>query len=182
MLSSLALGLIVASSPAAPARDYGTASSRSLLFGREVDRGDFHFHLSFGVGGGPENEGLFHAAEIGYTLPAGWTLALLHTFVQNKGVLGPERGPDLIGGWMLELKVPVGWPEFELKAAAGLGGLHDQSDGIRAIPGVGVAYGVDFHVPFFAASGLTVGFTALHVVAEGRHYFTSGVGLGWTFF
>ncbi len=158
-----------------------TWNSRSLIFGHPVERDGFHFHVSFGLGGGPENEGVFHAMEIGGTFKNGLTLALLHTFVQNKGVIGPDRGPHLIGGWMPELKIPFFFPEIELKVAAGFGGLHDQTNGIRVVPGFAWAYGVDFHLPIFRGSGPTVGVTLIHAVVS-QHYFTAGVGLGYTFF
>ncbi len=161
---------------------HATWNSKSLIFGHAVERDLFHFHISFGIGGGPDNEGLFHAMEIGGTFDNGVVLALLHTFVQNKDVLGPDRGPDLLGGWMLEVKVPVFAPEFEVKVAGGFGGLHDQSDGgLRVIPGFGVAYGIDFNLPFARSSGLTLGLTLLHVWVP-THYFAASVGLGYTFF
>ena len=152
------------------------------LFGRPVDRSGFHFHVSFGIGGGPNTLGLFHAMEIGGTFNNGWTLALLHTFVQNKGIFGQHGGPDLIGGWMPQLKIPVFFPELVVKFATGFAGLHDQSDGIKVIGGWGAAYGVDFHFPFFATSGATVGLTMMNVVAQGEHFFAAGLGLGYTWF
>src|SRR5439155_20488381 len=96
-----------------PEPHYPFSSNRSLIFGHIVERDYIHFQIVFGLGGGPDNEGLFHAMELGWTLPGGWTIALLHTFVQNKGILGPDRGPfgvhnpDLIGGWMAEVKFPI---------------------------------------------------------------------------
>jgi hypothetical protein len=168
--------------PEEPDPVYPWSSSRSLIFGHVVERSGFHFQAVFGIGGGPDNEGIFHAMEIGGTFKNGITLAMLHTFTQNKGVMGPDRGPDLIGGWMLEVKAPVFFPEFEVKFAAGLGGLHDQSDGIKAIPGFGIAWGVDFHVPFFRNSGLTLGTTGIMAWVNTVLYFTFGVGLGYTFF
>jgi hypothetical protein len=162
---------------------YPFSSSRSLLFGHVVHRDLFHFQLSFGVGGGPDSSGLFHAAEMGWTFGGGWTFGILHTFVQNKGIIGPDSGPDLIGGWMLQVKFPVFFPEFEVKIAMGFGGLHDQSNGIVAIPGVGWSYGLDFHLPFFQHSGATIGLTCTHAFLDrGGQYFTAGLGLGYTFF
>ncbi len=163
--------------------DYPFAKRRSLLFKHPVHRDGFHFQVMFGVGGGvPNTDGLHHAMEVGGTFKNGFTLALLHTFVQNKGFIGKDKGPDLMGGWMVELKFPVGFPEFELKFAIGLGGLHDQSNGLRAIPGVGWAYGIDFHLPFFRRSGATVGLTFVHSFVGLDHYFTASVGAGYTFF
>jgi hypothetical protein len=176
MLSLLVLTL------AAEPGDFATAARRSLLFDRPVERGGFHFQVAFGVGGGTANEGLFHAMEVGGTFDNGMTFALLHTFVQNKGVLGPERGPDLLGGWMLELKVPLFVPDLDLKIAAGLGGLHDQSDGIRLIPGFGWSYGVDLHLILLPSSGLTVGLQVVQVAVESGHHWAAATSLGYTFF
>ncbi len=190
MLLPTLLALTCAAEPTAQATQateadqpvqHATWNSRSLIFGHPVERDGFHFHVSFGLGGGPDNEGLFHAMEIGGTFDNGVVLGLLHTFVQNKDMLGPDRGPDLIGGWMAQVKVPVFAPEFEAKFAAGFGGLHDQSDGIRVVPGFGISYGLDFHLPFFRASGLTLNLTLMHVWVP-THYFSAAAGLGYTFF
>jgi hypothetical protein len=161
---------------------HATWNSRSLIFGHAVERDYLHLQIVFGVGGGPQNEGLFHAMEIGGTFKNGLTIALLHTFTQNKGIIGPERGPDLVGGWMAEVKMPVLFPEFEMKLAMGLGGLHDQSGPtLRAVAGFGLAYGFDFHLPVFRSSGPTVGVTFIHAWVP-VHYFTAGIGVGYTFF
>ncbi len=184
---ALSAAFVLAASPepaltlAEPA-NYATSSRHSLLFGHPVAREGFHFQLAFGLGGGPSNEGLFHAMEIGGSFSNGFTLALLHTFVQNKGVLGPERGPDLLGGWMAQLKIPILYPKFELKVAAGLGGLHDQSDGIKLIGGFGWSYGIDLHLPWQENSGLTLGFSVIQVLMESGHYLAVATGLGYTFF
>jgi hypothetical protein len=157
--------------------------AEATLFGQEVDRSGFHFQLSFGVGGGPDTAGLFHAMEIGGTVTPGVTIALLHTFIQNKGVIGGNQtGPDLIGGWMLEVKFPVYFPELVAKAAIGIGGAHDQSDGIRGIPGPAIAYGLDFHLPLHRDGGLTLGVTGMNVHARGSPHFGIGIGLGYTLF
>ena len=168
---------------AAPPARYPFASKNSLIFKKPIERDGFHFQIMFGIGGGKDTDGVHHAMEIGGTLPGtGVTLALLHTFVQNAGVIGPERGPDLVGGWMAEVKFPIFFPEIELKFALGLGGLHDQSNGIRVIPGVGWAYGVDWQFPFATRSGATIGFTFVHAWIGLDHYFTASVGTGYTFF
>jgi hypothetical protein len=195
--SLLALALLSAEpavppAPAAPKEElaqlekepqYPFSSSRSLIFGHIVHRDFFHFQVSFGVGGGPDTAGLFHAMELGWTFGGGWTFGILHTFVQNKGIIGPDSGPNLIGGWMLQVKFPVFFPEFEVKLALGFGGLHDQSNGIVAIPGVGWSYGLDFHLPFFQHSGATLGLTFTQAFLDrGGQYFTAGLGLGYTFF
>ena len=152
------------------------------IWGRPVERGGFHFQVSFGLGGGPDSLGLFHAMEIGGTFSNGWTLGVLHTFIQNKGILGQHGGPDLYGGWLLQLKVPLGFPDLVGKVALGPGGTHDQSDGIKVHGGFGASYGVDVHFPFFFASGMTFGVSALHVVAQSSHFFGVAFGLGYTWF
>lgn len=186
MLAPL-LALALAADPAPgvepAARQYTTWQSRSLIFKHDVERDVFHFQIMFGIGGGPDSRGLFHAMELGGTFNNGIVLALLHTFVQNKGIVGRDLPgePDLIGGWMLETKVPILFPEFEVKVAAGFAGLHDQPNGIKVIPGAGFAYGFDFHLPFFKSSGMTIGLTMLHAFVP-KHYFTASLGLGYTFF
>lgn len=161
---------------------HSTWNDRSVLFDRPVERDGFHAQLVLGLGGWTNAEGLFHAAELGFTFANGFTLAALQTAVQNKGIIGPERGADLIGGWLLELKVPVFFPELELKVAAGLGCLFDESrPQLHVIPGFGWAYGIDFHVPIFASSGPTIGLTVFHALVP-AHYFTVSLGAGYTFF
>jgi hypothetical protein len=120
-----------------------TWNDRSLLFGTPVERDGLHAQLAVGVAGGLNNEGLFHTLELGFTFRNGLTLCALQTGVQNRGVLGPDRGPDYLGGWLLELKVPVLVPELELKAAAGLGALLDEWKGLHVVTGFGWAYGLD---------------------------------------
>ncbi len=158
-----------------------TWNDRSLLFGTPVERDGLHLQVVVGLGGGLDNEGFFHALEVGKTFENGLTVALLQAGVQNRGVLGPDRGPDFLGGWFAELKVPVLVPELELKVAAGVGGLVDEWRGVHLIPGFGWAYGVDLHVPFIASSGATLGLTFLHALVP-AHVFTVGVGVGYTFF
>lgn len=121
---------------------HATWNDRSLLFGAPIQRDGIHLQLVLGLGAGVRHEGLFHALEVGATLDNGVTLAVLQTAVQNKGVLGPDRGADLIGGWMFEIKVPVFFPELELNLAAGLGAVFDESrPALVVIPGFGWAYG-----------------------------------------
>lgn len=164
----------------AGAKDY---PPEETLFGREVVRKGFHFQVSFGIGGGPDTLGLLHSMEIGGTLGNGLTIALLHTFIQNKGIFrAVEGGPDLIGGWMIEAKYPIVFPEIEAKVAFGLGGIHDQSDGIKAYAGPGFAYGLDFHVPTFKNQGATLTLEGMNVWALGEHHFGVGAALGYTAF
>lgn len=182
MLPMLLAASLVLAAP--PAVEPEVAGPPSLLVD-EVRRGRFHFQILFGIGGGMDTEGLHHAMEVGGTFRrSGVTLALLHTFVQNKGFLDDKGGPDLVGGWLFECKVPLWRPEIVAKLAVGPGGLHDQSDGIRAIWGATLAYGVDLHLPVTRRLGLTLGLTALHtaVPERGRLYSTLSLGLGFTVF
>ncbi len=149
---------------------------------RPVLRDGFHFQVAFGMGGGPDSSGVFHAMEIGGTFPNGWTLALLHTFIQNKGVLAEHGGPDLFGGWMPELKIPLGYDDLVAKVAAGPGGIHIQDDGIDAVLGLAWLYGVDFHIPFFPTSGLSLGLQMLHAHVDGKHHMGLSTSLGYTWF
>lgn len=178
----LAIGLAHAAPKEPPARTlYGDPPVRSAVVD-EVRRGGFHLQIAFGLGGGPDSEGLHHAMELGGTLRNGLTIALLHTFVQNAGILRDKGGPDLIGGWLLETKIPMGRPEVVGKVALGPGGLHDQSDGIRAIVGLGVAWGVDVHLPVTKRFGPTLEVTVFHTWVQEQAYVTGSLGLGFTLF
>lgn len=153
------------------------------LLGRPVKRAGFHFQITFGIGGGPDTLGLSHTMELGGTFGNGVTLGLLHHLIQNKGILGPDRGPDLIGGWMLEVKVPTRAPEFVAKFAIGPGGTHTQGGGkIKANWGIAWAYGLDFHVPVVKRSGPTLSLTGLQTVVEGKHHIGFSAGVGYTVF
>jgi hypothetical protein len=159
-----------------------SSTTQSLLFKTPVVREGVHGQALVGLGGGPNNDGLFASVEIGGTLPNGLTLAALHVLLQNKGVLGPYRGADAIGGSLAELKVPLVFPEVEAKVALGLGVILDESQPLlHVLTGVGIAYGFDLHVPIFASHGPTLGITFLHVLVP-QHYFTACVGAGYTFF
>jgi len=188
VVSAITLAALLSLAPPAVAEPRGVqpgspaALQHQGLFGRPVIRDAFHFQVAFGLGGGPDTAGVFHAMEVGGTFKNGWTLALLHTFIQNKDVFAPNDGPDLIGGWMAELKVPLLWPELVAKVATGLGGTHDQSDGIKAFVGWGAAYGLDLHLPLFARSGLTLVTTGFNILVQGQHHFGAAAGLGYTFF
>ena len=156
--------------------------NQDTIFGRPIDRGGLHFQISFGLGGGPDTVGVFHQMELGWTLDSGTTVGLIHSFIQNEGVFSDIGGPDLIGGWMLEVKVPVICQDLIYKIAVGPGGTHDQSDGIHANWGVSWLYGFDLHYPIFQGSGPTLSLVALHAVAENGHHFGVSLGLGYTFF
>jgi hypothetical protein len=124
--------------------------------------------------------------ELGWTFGAGGrhTLALLHTFIQNKGILGENPlEPDLIGGWMLEYKTPLFFQDLEGKVALGLGGTHEQKpEGISAQPGFGAAYGLDLHFPVWPRFGPTLSVLGMTVTDGERAYFGAGAALGVTLF
>ncbi|MBW2461359.1 MAG: hypothetical protein JRH11_06905 [Deltaproteobacteria bacterium] len=182
-LRGAAVCLLFLSGLIAPGQAQAQAPDAPTLFGRDVEREGFHFNFAFGVGGGaPDIFGLHHTMEIGGTFSNGMTVALFHTFIQNRGVGANSGGPDLIGAWMAELKVPLFVPEVVAKVALGLGGEQDQNDGIRLIPGLGWAYGVDLHFPVGPRHGPTLGLTVLHTLAEGRHSLGVGLALGWTLY
>lgn len=156
------------------------------LWGRPVRRRGFHFQFGFGIGGGPDTSGLIHNMELGWSFGracGGCTVALLHTFIQNKGILGTNPAePDLIGGWMAEFKAPLFFPDLDFKVALGLGGTHDQSNGIEAHGGFGAAYGIDLHFPIWPRFGPSLATTAMHVVVDGQHHFGAGAALVVTLF
>lgn len=152
------------------------------LWGLPVKLQGFHLQIGFGIGGGPDTSGLFHSMEIGYTFK-GHTLALLHTFIQNKGILGTDDSePDLIGGWMVEYKHPLFFPDLVYKLAVGLGGTHEQEGGIKAYPGIGVSYGLDLNLPVHPRFGPTLTLAGMNVTARGQHHFGVGCALGFTVF
>jgi hypothetical protein len=155
-------------------------ASTSLFFDKPVDRAGLHAQIAVGLGGGPNHEGLFGVVELGGTLPNGITLAALEVLLQNKGIIGPDRGPDLIGGSLLELKAPVGFPDLEAKIALGFGFVLDEVGRVLS-PGFGLAYGIDLHVPVFASSGPTLGITVMHTFVP-AHYLTAAAAVGYTWF
>ena len=180
ILVPLILGVLLLHASAAEADP--AATRQDSIFGRPVERGGLHFQVAFGLGGGPDTVGVFHQMELGWTLDSSITVGLIHSFIQNDGVFANLGGPDLFGGWMLEVKVPVVFQDLVYKIAAGPGGTHDQSDGIRAIWGVSWLYGFDLHFPLFRGSGPTLSLVALHAVVERAHHFGISFGLGYTFF
>jgi len=153
------------------------------LFGRPLEREGFHFHVSFGVGSGPSIAGLYHAMEIGWSF-SGYTIALLHTFIQYKDVFGPSgTGPDEIGGFKAQVTGPLYFRDLTWKFAAGVGGTVDQPEGeFNANPGFGVHYGVDLHFPIWPKFGPTLSVAAMNVVERGNHHFGAGLALGVTVF
>lgn len=192
LLTVLTLALTSPSAMAAPAKsattpeaDCDCQTTRKTLTGWPVIRDGFHFQVMFGFGGGPDTVGIFHAMEIGGTFRNGVTIELLHVFIQNKGIISDVGGPDLIGGWMPAIKFPMIFDDLVFKVGVGLGGIHIQNGGIKAKAGLGVAYGLDFHLPFFKRSGLTFSVTFLHVwyTHLGDHtHFGGALGVGYTFF
>jgi hypothetical protein len=171
--------------PAEPVESSAVKNSSDAqpgIWGRPVRRGGFHFQIGFGIGGGPDTSGLFHTMELGWTF-GDYTVALLHTFIQNKGILGTNPNePDLIGGWMAEFKMPIVYRDLDFKVAAGLGGTHDQSNGITVHAGPGFSYGVDLHFPIWERFGPTLTLAGMNVWAQGQHHFGAGAALGVTLF
>lgn len=157
-------------------------AKKPSLFGRDILRQGFHFQATLGAGVGPHIVGLYHAMEIGWSF-SGYSVSLLHTFLQNKGVFGTTwGGPDEIGGFMLQVKGPLYFQDLSWKLASGVGGTVDQSDGFHAKPGFGIHYGVDLHFPIWPKFGPTLSLDAMNVVEGGHHYFGAGLGLGITVF
>jgi hypothetical protein len=159
------------------------AAQPPTLFGRAVQRDGLHFQVAFGWGGGTPGGGLFHNMELGGTFANGMTLAYNHVFIQLRGYSQAEGVPDLIGGHLLQWKIPLLYRDLVLKLAVGPGGTHDQSDGISAHLGLAWSYGVDLHLPVWATSGLTLGLTGIHVVTDqdGAHAGWA-LSLGYTWF
>ena len=148
----------------------------------QAERAGFHFQIALGWGVGPDSNGLFQNMEIGGTFENGWTLAYNHVFIQNKGFAQPEGGPDLVGGHLLLLKIPA-TDHWVLKIGAGPGGIHIQDDGIEAEIGLGVTYGVDYHILITPSSGITFGLTGVHaLISRRRHFFGAALSLGYTWF
>ncbi len=153
-----------------------------------------HWHSAFGIyvcdrwvtnlsDRGPDTLGIFHTMELGYSFGK-HTVGMLHTFIQNRNTFGTDLGgPDLIGGWMLEYKHTLFFPDLEWKVALGLGGTHDQGGGkIHANPGFGASYGIDLHFPVWPRFGPTLTLAGMNVTAENRHHFGAGLALGVTLF
>lgn len=172
-----------AAESAPPSKPAPSGFGSETIFGRPLEREGFHFHVSFGVGSGPSIAGLYHAMEIGWSF-SGYTVALLHTFIQYKDVFGPSgSGPDEIGGFMAQLTGPLYFKDLTWKFAAGVGGTVDQPEGeFNANPGFGVHYGVDLHFPIWPKFGPTLSLAAMNVVERGNHHFGAGLALGVTVF
>ncbi len=171
------------STPSPPRALEPSGFGNETIFGRPLQREGFHFHVSFGVGSGPSIPGLYHAMEIGWSF-SGYTVALLHTFIQYKDVFGPSgTGPDEIGGFMAQVSGPLYFRDLTWKFAAGVGGTVDQPEGeFNANPGFGVHYGVDLHFPIWPKFGPTLSVAAMNVVERGNHHFGAGLALGVTVF
>ena len=171
--------LLLSAAPASASESWEMPTLR----GRPSQRDGFHFQVAFGWGGGPTSHGLFHNMEIGGTFKNGWTLAYNHVFIQSGGFYKPEGEPDLFGGHLLLLKIPMFYSDLVGKIAVGVGGTHDQSDGIKAHLGIGALYGVDLHLPMTRYSGITVGLTLLHAAVKTHgHHFGGALSLGYTWF
>ena len=168
--------------PTAESRNKKGYPIRPTIFGRPLRFSGFHFHASLGVGAGPGMAGLYHAMELGYSFSC-YSVSLLHTFLQNKGVFGDSwGGPDEIGGFMIQARGPLYFEDLSWKFAAGVGGTVDQSDGFDANPGFGVHYGVDLHFPIWTRFGPTLSLDAMNVFSQGHHHFGAGLALGFSIF
>jgi hypothetical protein len=183
MRSAAAIALVAGLLAPSTASAAPASLEMPTLGGQPTERDGFHFQVAFGWGGGPTSHGLFHNMEIGGTFANGWTLAYNHVFIQSGGFYKPEGQPDLFGGHLLLLKIPLWYSDLVGKVAAGLGGTHDQSNGIKAYLGFGWAYGVDVNIPMTRTSGVTLGLTLLHaVVVTHGHHFGGALSLGYTWF
>ncbi|TNE45023.1 MAG: hypothetical protein EP343_27510 [Deltaproteobacteria bacterium] len=162
--------------------------SSESLWKSQVLRGGFHFHASFGVGGGPTSLGLFHTMEIGHTFKdagfaTGWTLAYDHVFLLSPQQFRPEGAADMFGGHFLLLKIPLGLPHIVGKIAVGLGESVDLTEGFVPYFGFGWHYGLDFHFPATSRSGVTIGLNGVHsITGQHGHLFGFGLTVGYTWF
>lgn len=160
-----------------------TATAQPTIFGRAVQRDGVHFQVAFGWGGGTPGGGVFHNMELGGTFANGQSLAYNHVFIQLRGFAQASGGSDLIGGHLLVWKLPLYFDDLVLKLAAGPGGTHDQSDGIKAHWGFAWAYGLDLDLALLGTSGLTLGLTGIHVVTgQAGHQAGWALSLGYTWF
>jgi|GEM_PF-4403645 hypothetical protein len=157
---------------------------RPTLFNQPMQRDGFHFQVAFGFGTGPTSRGVFHNMEIGGTFANGWTLAYNHVLIQTAGLGGQRDGDlDLIGGHLLQVKIPLYYQDIVAKFGIGPGGSHDQSDGLTAIFGPAWAYGIDVHMAVFDTSGITLGVTILHTIPKGQgHHMGFGLSMGYTWY
>jgi hypothetical protein len=176
--------LIVAALALAAAPALALAEPPPTLFGRALERDGWHVQVSFGWAGGATSGGLLHTMEIGRSFgERGWTLAYDHIFVLSDGFTKPRGGSDMFGGHMLVFKAPLFYRELVAKVAVGLGENVDLQGGFKPFFGVGWAYGLDFHVPLTATSGLTLGALAVHAVTvDVGHQLAFGSFVGYTWF
>jgi hypothetical protein len=160
------------------------AAPPESLLERPLVRHGFHFQVAFGAGGGPSSGGLLHSMEIGYTFgERGYTLAYDHLFLLTDGIAPVTRGSGMFGGHMLVFKMPVLWNELSLKVGAGIGESVNLQNGFKPFFGVGWLYGLDFDVPFFRTSGLTLGVVSFHAVTvDVGHQWGIGSVLAYTWF
>jgi hypothetical protein len=114
----------------------------------------------------------------------GYSLSLLHTFLQNKGIFGTTwGGPDEIGGFMIQVAGPLYFDDLVWKFASGVGGTVDQPEGeFNPNPGFGIHYGVDLHFPIFKRFGPTLSLDAMNVFTQGEAWFGAGLALGISVF
>lgn len=163
---------------------FSCPNASAFVPAEEVKREGFHFQVQFGPGGGAGGLGLFHNMEIGGTFSNGWTLAYDHVFIQLKGLGRSSAGPDLFGGHIVMLKVPIGSPLWILKGAVGPGGIHIQNNGIQLKGGVAFHAGIDRHWAVTPTSGMTLSLSWLSVILVDplADHFGLALGLGYTWF
>ena len=167
-----------------------SCEARDTLFKRPIKRRG-RFDLVFGLGGGNHADGLYHSMTIGGTFKNEWSLSLMHTFLQSKGFFKPDakRGPDLYGGWIPVVHVPLRPRELSLHFGLGPGGYHVQDDGIKLSWGVFYELGLDFILyPVHRRTGPILRFALMQAIVPSTRNddqtttFGANLGLGWAVF
>jgi hypothetical protein len=159
------------------------------LFGRPLKR-RVRFDLVFGLGGANHVDGLYHSMTLGGTFKNEWSLSLMHTFLQSKGFFDPDarRGPDLYGGWIPVVHVPLRPRELSLHFGLGPGGYHVQHDGIKLSWGVFYELGLDLVFPVHRRTGPILRFALMQAIVPNPRgddqvtTFGANLGLGWAVF
>jgi hypothetical protein len=200
MLRACLLALVLASIPQAgraedtrctqprgEARD--ACEAKGTLFGRPLKR-RVRFDLVFGLGGANHMDGLYHSMTLGGTFKNEWSLSLLHTFLQSKGFFEPDakRGPDLYGGWIPVVHIPLRPRELSFHFGLGPGGYHVQSNGIKLSWGVFYELGLDLVYPVQRRTGPILRFSLMQAIVPNPRgddqttTFGANLGLGWAVF
>ena len=159
--------------------------ARDTLFERPLERRG-RFDLVFGLGGGNHVAGLFHSMTLGGTFRNEWSLSLMHTFLQNKGFFRKNSGPDLYGGWLPVVHVPLRPRELSVFFGLGPGGYHVQDHGIKLVFGFFYTAGLDLVFPVHRRTGPILRFSLTQaIVPKGDDQLTTfgaNLGLGWAIF